>query len=412
MTMIRSDEYWVNILEELRKLPSETTWVAFEEDHSKPEEIGEYISALANAAALAGRINAYMIWGIDSQSHDIIGTTFKPEGVTVDNEKLANWLTRFLLPKIHFYFYTLMLNGLTVVLLEVNAAFRGPVRFKEEKFICVGLQKKNLKDYLEKERHLWRIFNQCPFEKEIAAKNLRADDVLRLLDYPAYFDLVKLPHPDKQRDILNALKSEKMVVELTLGNWHITNLGVILFAKRLSDFKHLACKAIRVIQYKGTSKLETICDVCSDEGYAVSYETLMKTIMQLIPSHEIIEQASRKEVTQFPELAIRALIADAMIHQDLRMRGSHILVELLTNRIEITTPGSPLVDSDRCLDYPPTSRNEAMASFMKRIGIYVGRVAGINQVVVEAARYQLPPPVFSTTDKYTVATLFAHKGLK
>ncbi len=401
----------MSIVKELRKLPGETEWVEFKGNNSKPEEIGEYISALANSAALAGKVNAYMIWGIDNDSHEIIGTDFQPDGVKIGNEELENWLIRLLSPKINFYFYTLNFNGSSVVFLEVGAAFRHPVRFKNDEFIRVGSYKKKLNDHPEKARDLWRAFDNTPFEKEISAENVSAEDVLRLLNYPAYFDLIKMPLPENRAGILEALKSEEMIVESKSGNWNITNFGAVLFAKKLSNFSHLKRKAVRVIQYKGTSKLETIREESNDQGYAVGYEDLIKTIMQLIPSNEVIEQAFRKKISMFPELAIRELVANAMIHQDFHIRGTSIMVELFANRIEITNPGLPLVKIDRFLDSPPKSRNEAIASFMRRVNICEERGSGIDKVVIETEHYQLPAPIFRTTDEHTIAILCAHKAL-
>ena len=146
---------------------------------------------------------------------------------------------------INFCFYTLDFEGLTVILLEVCAAFRHPVRFKSEEFIRIGSSKKKLKDLPEKERDLWRIFDQIPFEQEIAAENVSPEDVLRLLNYPAYFDLVKLPLPENRSGILNALKSEDMIVKSKSDSWDITNFGAILFAKSLSDFSQLELFSIK-----------------------------------------------------------------------------------------------------------------------------------------------------------------------
>jgi ATP-dependent DNA helicase RecG len=412
MAIIRSNEYLVSTINELRKLPGETEWVELKGNNSKPEEIGEYLSALSNAAALEGKINAYMIWGVDNESHDIIGTTFKPADVKIGNEELENWLLRLLSPKINFSFDTLFFHGVAVVLLEISAAFRHPVRFKGNEFIRVGSYKKKLKDHPEKERTLWRVFEQRPFEKEIAAENVGAEEVLRLLNYPAYFDLIKLPLPENRSGILEALRAEEMIVISKAGNWNITNLGAILFAKKLSNFSHLKRKIVRVVQYTSASKFETIREETSDYGYAVGYENLIKTIMQLIPSSEIIEQAFRKTTSMFPELAIRELVANAMIHQDFHIRGTSIMVELFSNRIEITNPGLPLVKTDRFLDSPPKSRNEAIASFMRRVNICEERGSGIDKVVIETEIYQLPAPIFRTTDEHTIAILFSHKELK
>lgn len=247
MTIIRSNEYLLSLIHECRKLPREVEWVEFKENNSKPEEIGEYISALANSAALVGKVNAYMVWGVDNYSHEIVGTDFNPSSATVGNEELENWLLRLLSPKINFCFHTLDFNGFTVILLEVGAAFRHPVRFKGEEFIRIGSYKKKLKEYSEKERSLWRTFDRTPFEKETAVENINPEDVLRLLNYPAYFDLLKIPLPENRMGILEALKSEEIISESKYGSWDITNLGAILFAKKLSDFRHLKRKVVRII---------------------------------------------------------------------------------------------------------------------------------------------------------------------
>jgi ATP-dependent DNA helicase RecG len=50
----RPENDLLGILAELRKLPKETEWAEFKHNNAEPEEIGEYLSALANAAALTG----------------------------------------------------------------------------------------------------------------------------------------------------------------------------------------------------------------------------------------------------------------------------------------------------------------------------------------------------------------------
>ena len=105
MPIDRTVEYLVGLLAELRKLPKETEWVEFKHNFAEPEEIGEYISALANSAALCGKMNAYMVWGVDDQTHNIVGTTFKPSITKIGNEELENWLLRLFSPKIDFQFF-------------------------------------------------------------------------------------------------------------------------------------------------------------------------------------------------------------------------------------------------------------------------------------------------------------------
>ena len=62
------------LVQELIKLPNETEWIEFKHNNYDPYMIGKDISALANAATLREKTYAYMIWGIDDKTHEIIGT--------------------------------------------------------------------------------------------------------------------------------------------------------------------------------------------------------------------------------------------------------------------------------------------------------------------------------------------------
>ena len=143
MTSQGTTDYLSSLVDELRKLPSETEWVEFKRNNEKPEEIGEYLSALANSAALVGKSSAYILWGIDDATHDVVGTTFEPGKRKVGGEELENWLLRLLEPKIHFRFHPVEVDGRPLVLLEIGRAFRHPVRFQGQEFIRVGSYGRN-----------------------------------------------------------------------------------------------------------------------------------------------------------------------------------------------------------------------------------------------------------------------------
>lgn len=412
MSIDRPESEWLGILAELCKLPRETEWAEFKHNNAEPDEIGEYLSALANAAALTGKVSAWLVWGVSNDTHEVIGTTFNPTAAKVGNEELESWLLRLLSPKINFRFYRFQAEGKPVVLLEISAAFRHPVQFKGTEFIRVGSYKKKLKDFPEKERELWRVFDRTPFEKEIAAENIAAEEVLRLLDYPAYFDLLSLPLPEGRDGILSALAADDMIAPGKGGKWNITNLGAVLFAKRLADFRTLARKAVRVVLYKGENRVKTVREQEGSKGYAAGFEGLIGFVTNLLPSNEVIGQALRKQVPMFPELAIRELVANAIIHQEFHLTGTGPMVEIFAGRMEITNPGLPLVQTDRFLDSPPRSRNEALASFMRRIGVCEERGSGVDKVVIQTEVFQLPAPLFEATDEHTRVVLFAHREFK
>ncbi len=411
MTVDGTRAYLLDLLRELRALSDETEWVEFKKNNADPHEIGEYISALSNSAALSGKAHAYMVWGIDNSTHDIVGTSFRPDAAKKGNEELESWLLRLLSPRINFRFFHVEAGSSYLVILEIVRASNTPVQFQGQEFIRVGSYKKKLKDFPEKERTLWRIFDQALFEEQPVVEHVSDESVSGLIDYPAYFDLFGLGLPEHRSGILERLSEDDMITPCEAGGWNITNMGAILFAKRLENFKRLKRKAVRVIVYKNTSRLETIREWELGSGYATGFNKLIEHINTLIPRNEVVGRAIRKDIPMYPEIAVRELVANAIIHQNFFIRGAGPMVEIFSDRMEITNPGVPLVKTERFLDNPPKSRNEDLASFMRRVGICEERGSGIDKVVSQTERYQLPAPIFEVTEEHTRTVLFSHKPL-
>lgn len=411
MTLNRSVEYLVGLVRELCKLPAESEWVEFKVNAHPPKQIGEYVSALANSAALAGRRHGYVIWGISDRDHRIVGTSFNPSSRKIGNEELENWILRLLSPRIHFQFIEVSIDGHRVVVLEVESARHRPVRFSGQEYIRIGSYKKNLVDFPEKERMLWRVFDETPFAIRVGAERVHDEEVLRLLDYPAYFELLERPLPEDRSRILEALGSDGLIHPCVAGGWDVTNLGLVLFARRLEDAGNIDRKAVRIIQYRGDSRISTLREQVWQSGYATGFETMIRFINGLLPSNEVIGEALRKTVPAFPEPAVRELVANALIHQDFFVTGAGPMVEIFEDRIEVTNPGSPLVDIERLLDHPPRSRNESIAKFMRRIGICEERGSGWDKVAAEIEFYQLPAPLVEVVGDNTRVVLFAPRPL-
>ncbi len=397
------------ILLSLVKLHRETEWLEFKHNNDNPEEIGEYLSALSNSAALHKQEKAFMVWGIQDSSNHIVGTDFKPRQKKIGNEELENWLIRLLTPRINFLIREFEYGGKHIVIFEIQPASYIPVRFSGTEYIRIGSYKKKLKEYPEKERELWAVFSKMTFEKGIAASAVSSDDVLEQLDYPLYFDITKQRLPDNRKGILSRLAQEKFIVRKSEDTYDITNLGAILFAKNLNYFDMLDRKSLRIVIYKGENRIETIREHADIKGYAACFHHSIAFINDHLPQNEQIGQALRKEVRIYPEIAIRELVANAIIHQDFKMTGTGPMVEVFSDRIEITNPGVPLIDTLRFIDEPPQSRNETLAKFMRRINICEERGSGIDKVIHYVELFQLPAPDFRVTTNHTVSILFGPK---
>lgn len=234
--------------------------------------------------------------------------------------------------------------------------------------------------------------------------------VVQLLDTQSYFDLLHLPYPATREGVLERLAGSHLI-ERAGDLWNITNLGAILFAKKLGDFDSLARKAPRVIVYEGKNKLKTKTDQVGTKGYAVGFQGLVEFVNGLVPTNEVIEQALRRELKMFPEIAVRELVANALIHQDFAETGASVMIELYDDRIEISNPGLPFISPDRFID-EYQSRNERLADLMRRLGICEEKGSGVDKVVQAAEVYQLPAPDFRVGERRTSVVLFAHQELE
>lgn len=398
------------IIKECCKYSDELPYIEFKHNNDDPAEIGEYISALSNSAALFNQEHAFMIWGVDDKTHEIIGTTFDPQKRKIGNQGLELWISTQLDPQVQFYFHKAEIDDKKLVLLEVSRAFSSPVKFKNVDYIRIDSYKKKLKDFPDTERELWAIFSKKPFESLIAMEEVSGDFTLRLLDYPSYFEMLSLDLPSDKQGILDALLEDSMIVKSETGNYHITNLGAILFAKKLSDFPSLERKAIRVIKYDGNDRISSASkEQVGAKGYASGFEGLITYINNLLPNNEVLGAALRRVVPMYPEMAVRELVANAIIHQNFFMQGTSPMIEIFNDRMEITNPGIPLIDKERFIDHPPVSRNEKLASFMRRVGVCEERGSGYDKVVAQTEIYQLPAPEIEIYNDQTKVFLFAHK---
>jgi len=217
------DKYDKLILE-LLKLPKETEWLEFKHNDDRADEIGEYISALSNSATHVDKDFAYMVWGVDNETHAIIGTSFDYTKTKIGNEELENWLRRLLSENANFSFHSVKIDSFTLILLIIYRAISRTVRFKNVDYIRVGSYKKQLKAHPAIEAELWRRLNTTNYESSPAKKDLQIREVLSLLDYTTYFDLANVTLPSEVDGILHYLMEDGLAIKQDDSLYAITNL--------------------------------------------------------------------------------------------------------------------------------------------------------------------------------------------
>lgn len=402
-----NDQQLVDLINELVKQPYESEWVEFKLNFHSPEEIGERISALSNGACIHNQPFGYLIFGVEDQTHIIKGTTFKAKLQKKGGEDLEHWLITRLNPKLDFLVYEFNYDANRHISLYVIPATKNqPIEFLHQSYIRVGSLTKKLNGYPEKQAKIWKK-DTVPFEKEIAKDNLSATDITKYLSTETYFDLLKIPYPSTQQGVIDKFIEDGLV--LKHRGYAITKLGALLFAKQLKDFESVDRKSVRVIVYRGKNKVATEREQIGGKGYAIGFEGLVDWINSQLPANEEIGKALRKETRMYPEIAIRELVANALIHQDLTVKGFP-MVEIYTDRIEISNSGTPLVTPERFID-AYLSRNEKLADLMRRMGFCEEKGSGLDKVIFNIELYQLPAINVIVAENRTRITMYSYKAL-
>ncbi|MBF0342952.1 MAG: putative DNA binding domain-containing protein [Nitrospirae bacterium] len=397
------------LLERLLSEGRECEWLEFKLNFHSAEEIGETLSALSNGACVKNQSYGYMVFGISDTSFLVEGTSFRPKTHKHKKDELVHWLLQRLNPRLDVGIYEFDYKGKNIVIFKIPATFNQPVEFMHEAYIRIGSIIRKLRDFPEFARKIWSKPVDRLFEKGIALDRLDAETVDNLLDTHCYFELMGLPYPSTRKAVIERFVKERFIVKNkdTEGHFDITNLGAILLAKDLGEFPSLPRESLRVIVYQGKGKLKTLKDQPEIKGYAVAFERVVDYINAQLPQNEEISKALRETVRMYPVEAIRELVANAIIHQDFKEKGTPF-IEIYSDRIEFSNPGLPMIRPERFID-EYKSRNEELAGIMRRLGICEEKGSGIDRLITSCEVYQLPAPNFLIQERHTKAVIYAHK---
>ena len=401
---------------ELRKLlehlisQKENEYIEFKHNFHEAKELGKDISALSNSASDKDQEHAYLVFGIEDGTNKVLGTNFYAKSYKVGNEELSFWLTKHLDPKTEFEVFEFGYDDKHISLYRISACQNIPIKFDNIAYIRIGSNTTKLSDYPEKERKIWNK-EITPFEEKICKSDLSSTEIANLLNIETYYKLINQPALKNIDATIKKFEDELFIIKKG-STYSITMLGALLLAKNINSFNGFKRRAVRVITYKGLNKVDTIREQISSSGYAVDFIKIIDWINSQLPANEEIGKALRKETTMYPQIAIRELVANAILHQDFS-ENDFIMVEIFDDRVEITNPGLPLIEPDRFInDYKP--RNKQLADVMRRMGLCEEKGSGFYRVVFNIELFQLPPidiRVDTDTNK-TKIIIYSYKALK
>lgn len=389
--------------------PCETEWIEFKESSSDPRRIGEDISALANAAAFHEREYGYKVWGVRDGTHELVGTSFDYlQAKATGNQDLLIWLSRQLSANANYEFLpTVAEDGKRYVILKVRAASGQPVRFSGVAFMREGSSTSRLQGGTAKEAELWRKLQRSEFEYQCAAEDLTAEEVRELLAIDAYFDLLLERQPTSLEASLQILREQDLAKMQDNGRYAITNLGAMLLAKKLTRFPGLKKRPVRIIRFEGRGNFDILDDQTLDEGYALAIPLAERYIMNAIPAREVSEGAFRRIQYAYPQVAVRELTINAIVHQDATVTSAGPLVKICDNRIEFSNPGASLVPVERVLNAQPKTRNNGLVGLLRQMDLCEEGGTGWDRAVGACESRYLPAPKMVTSEELgTTVTLY------
>ena len=387
----------------LDPIPTELNQLDWKADLSQKEErLHHHLSAFANYEG-----GGYLVFGI-SRHGKIEGI----EQLSIEEiiKKIGNIARDGLEPAIMIDHAIESFRGKNLLFIYIAESPGKPVHIRnqsiEESYIRTGGQTRKM----EKEdiRKAILISQPIRFEEIVAYKSGSVTDILQHIEYVRFFEMLKLPVPETLDAVCEQLITHKILCAVS-GDIGITNLGAFICAKEIQRFLGKERKAIRVIKYEGTSREKTERELEGKRGYAVGFEGLIQYIQNLLPASEVIKEALRSEVTIYPSIAIRELVANALIHQDFTISGMGPMIEIFTDRIEITNPGKLLssIRVERIIDTAPESRNELLAKLMRLLNICEERGSGIDKALYAVEMFGMPPPKFIEGENYFKAILYS-----
>lgn len=370
----------------------------------KSEKMARHLSAFSN---LEG--GGYLVFGVsDNASVDGLDPVKSREIA----DQMGNWARDTVEPEIRIETFPFVFKGKNLLAAFIPEAFEKPVFLKgkslEDSFIRAGGQSRKMNR--DEIRRAMLTSRHQRFEELAAvlpptiAKNWESH-----FDFTEFLRRTKLP-VSGQKQLHEYLVSHKLAINND-GRIIPSNLCVITCAK---DFSHLPSYerfAVRVTEYEGTNKMITKRDKTFSEGASISLDKIVDYIRGLLPTSEIMLKATKMKTGIIPDISIRELVINAIMHRDFSRTNSFITIEIFSDRIEITNPGGlvPDISVDRLIDHPSVCRNEVLADFLRKVELAEERGSGVDNAIEAIEVYGLPPINFQSQRDYFKATILMPK---
>ncbi|WP_158981140.1 MULTISPECIES: RNA-binding domain-containing protein [unclassified Flavobacterium] len=390
----------ISLIDELRALPKENEWVEFKTGNvTTNEKLGQYISGLSNAACIANKSFAYLVFGINDDTHEVEGTNYKFKNRKEGNEELELWIKRYLSPSIKFDHFTCDYNAQHVEIFRIPAAIGEPTNFKFYPYIRFDSSLTDLKKY---PHYLRAIYNsQTDWSAQIVDK-ASIDD----LDENA-IKIAKEKYKEKNtnepfyNDIDNwSSKTFLDKLKITVDG-KITNTALILLGK--PETAHYLSPAVAQI----TWKLDT--EEKAYQHFNMPLYTEVNNVLAKIrnvnykffPDNQLVAA----EVIKYDTEVILEALNNCIAHQDYSRHSRIILTEKI-NKLIFSNEGSFFEGTAE--DYtagektPNKYRNKWLADAMVNLNMIDSLGYGIHKMYKSQRKRYFPLPDYTKSTRDSV----------
>jgi ATP-dependent DNA helicase RecG len=395
----------ITLVDSLREYSSEHEWFEFKQNWHTPEDLGEYISALANSACLNDKPHGYLVFGIHDKTHEVVGTTFDPYTEKGKGEQpLQLWLTLRLQPNLGFSIYPVLYLEKKIVVFEINAAVDRPVSFHEKEWIRVGECKTELRNHPEKAREIWnRKYRLDDWSAKICERATIED-----LDDEAITQAkveYKTKYPLQAQNVdswdsLTFLNKAKIAIQN-----RITNAAIILLGK--PESASLIAPAVARISWILKDDKNNEKDYQHfGPPFLLSVAAVFKKVRNLTIRHLPDGTLFPLETTQYDPWVLREALHNCIAHQDYSLKGRINVVETPTS-VSLTNAGSFLPGSVEKViqqDAPQEIyRNPFLAEAMVHLNMIDTQGGGIKKMFTAQVKRFWPLPDYDLSQVDRVA---------
>lgn len=395
-----NEQELIELVDELRNLPKENEWVEFKTGKSTTNErLGYYLSGISNAACISNVSFGYLVFGIEDETHSVVGTSYNFKTSKEGNEELELWIRRNLNPSIKFDHFPFEYKGLHLELFRIPAATGEPTNFKSQPFIRIG---SNLTDMRKFPDYIRAIYNsQVDWSAQIVGKSTIDDldkNAIQLARTKFKEKNTNASFYDEIDNWTDIVFLDKLKITI---HGKITNTAILLLGK--PESAHFISPAVGQI----TWKLDT-----EEQAYEHFNIPLFSEINSILTKIRNVKykffpdnQLLATEVNKYDNKVILEALNNCIAHQDYSKHSRILLTEQI-NKLTFTNAGSffdgNVEDYTAGNKTPKKYRNKWLAEAMVNLTMIDTLGYGIHRMYKEQRRRYFPLPDYTKSDRENV----------